>query len=68
MSRFRSSSNDLAYGDIPQRWDRQRFERFRGGPDFVEDDYRFVERDRPGRRDVAVAERREVSRPGFRFE
>ncbi|KAK4499398.1 hypothetical protein PRZ48_009912 [Zasmidium cellare] len=70
MSRFRSSNDDLAYGDIPQRWDRERFERFsRGGPPArFEDDYRFVERDSPGRRDIAVAERRESSRPGHRFE
>lgn len=69
MSRFRSSNDDLAYGDIPQRWDRERFERFgRGGPTRFEDDYRFVERDSPGRRDVAVAEHVESSRPGRRFE
>lgn len=69
MSRFRSANDDLAYGDIPQRWDRERFERFGSrGPTRFEDDYRFAERDRPGRRDVAVAERREASRPGARFE
>ena len=70
MSRWRSSHEDLAYGDIPQRWDRERFERFsRGGPPArFEDDFRFVERDSPGRRDVAVAERRESSRAGRRFE
>lgn len=68
MPRFRDE--DLAYGDIPQRWDRERFERFgtRGPPTHYEDDYRFAERDRPGRRDVALAEHREASRPGRRWE
>jgi hypothetical protein len=68
MSRFggpRASADDLAYGrpppDIPQRWDRDRFERFGDrnparGTRF-QDDYTYEERDRPGRRDVAVAER-----------
>ncbi|KAK4888948.1 hypothetical protein LTR27_012228 [Elasticomyces elasticus] len=73
MSRFgggppppRSSAGDnLAYGDIPQRWDRDRFERFGSGrpapgpppAQHFEEEYRYTERDRPGRRDVAVAER-----------
>ncbi|SMR52697.1 unnamed protein product [Zymoseptoria tritici ST99CH_1E4] len=71
MSRYRASDADLAYGDIPQRWDRERFERFgsRGGPPpRFEEDYHYEERERPGRRDVAVADR-EISRgPGGRFE
>lgn len=72
MSRFRSTNEDLAYGDIPQRWDRDRFERMGrgggGGPTHYEDDFRFTERDRPGRRDIAIAEHRESSRPGARWE
>lgn len=72
MSRYRSSTgDDLAYGDIPQRWDRERFERIgsRGGPPGrqYEDDFFFEERDRPGRRDVMVAERRESSGPKGRW-
>lgn len=73
MSRFRPSNDDLAYGDIPQRWDRERFERFgsRGGPPpggrRFEDDYYYQEQDRPGRRDVAVAERRESRGPSGRW-
>lgn len=57
MSRYRET--DLAYGDIPQRWDRERFERIgsrgSGGPRF-EEDFRYEERDRPGRRDVLIAD------------
>ncbi|KXT08637.1 hypothetical protein AC579_6560 [Pseudocercospora musae] len=72
MSRFRSSDDDLAYGDIPQRWDRERFERFgsRGGAPpgrGFEDDYYYHERDRPGHRDVAVAERVESRGPRGRW-
>ncbi|KAK5111700.1 hypothetical protein LTR62_004806 [Meristemomyces frigidus] len=47
-------------GEIPQRWDRDRFERFgaRGPPGrSYEEDYQFEERDRPGRRDVQVIDR-----------
>lgn len=62
MSRFggpRAAPDNLAYDDIPQRWDRDRFERFgaRGPPARFQEDYRYEERDRPGRRDVMVAER-----------
>lgn len=63
MSRYRDP--DLAYGDIPQRWDRERFERIgsrgSGGPRF-EEDFRYEERDRPGRRDVLVADHIEERR------
>lgn len=64
MSRFtgfRQSADDLAYGDAPQRWDRDRFDRFGRGPPpppgpprGYEEDYRYTERDRPGHRDVLV--------------
>ena len=70
MSRFggpRSSGDNLAYGEIPQRWDRDRFERFgtRGPPpQRFEEDYHFTERDRPGRRDIAVADRIDERGPG----
>ncbi|EMC93488.1 hypothetical protein BAUCODRAFT_37172 [Baudoinia panamericana UAMH 10762] len=67
MSRFRSSADDLAYGDIPQRWDRDRFERFNARdapPRRFEEDYRYEERDRPGRRDVAVTDRIDERGPG----
>ncbi|KAK4628773.1 hypothetical protein CLAFUW4_08061 [Fulvia fulva] len=64
MSRYRSSGDDLAYGEIPQRWDRERFERFSRGPPppparGYEEDIRFTERERPGRReiDIAIADR-----------
>nr|POF00885.1 hypothetical protein CFP56_20833 [Quercus suber] len=73
MSRFRSSTDDLAYGDIPQRWDRDRFERLSRPPPprgFDEhEEYRYVERDRPGRRDVAVADRIDERGPGgYRYD
>ncbi|KAK5119588.1 hypothetical protein LTR85_007417 [Meristemomyces frigidus] len=75
MSRFggpgRSSADELAYGDIPQRWDRDRFERFgaRGPPpQRFQEDYRYEERDRPGRREVAVADRIDERGPAGRFE
>jgi len=80
MSRFgggpyRSSADDMAYGDIPQRWDRDRFEKFgsRGPPPGppprrFEEDYRYEERDRPGRRDIAVADRIEERGPRGRYE
>nr|POE54479.1 hypothetical protein CFP56_41417 [Quercus suber] len=68
MSRYRSSTDDLAYGDIPQRWDRDRFERLSRPPPprgyDEHDEYRYVERDRPGRRDIAVAERIDERGPG----
>ncbi|EME79725.1 uncharacterized protein MYCFIDRAFT_199400 [Pseudocercospora fijiensis CIRAD86] len=72
MSRFRPDDDDLAYGDIPQRWDRERFERFgsRAGPPpgrRVEDDYYYHERERAGHRDVAVAERVESRGPRGRW-
>ncbi|GAB7362936.1 hypothetical protein MBLNU230_g3234t1 [Neophaeotheca triangularis] len=73
---FRSSADDLAYGDSPQRWDRDRFEQFGrgGGPPPMppmggrgyEEDYHFAERDRPGRRDVQVMDRERSRGPrGF---
>lgn len=71
MSRFgggpRYSDDNLGRGEIPQRWDRDRFERFgeRGGPPArFEEDYRYSERDRPGRRDIAVADRIDERGPG----
>jgi len=79
MSRYggpaRSSADDLAYGDIPQRWDRDRFERFgaRGPPpgpppQRFQEDYRFEERDWPGRRDIAIADRIDERGLGGRYE
>jgi hypothetical protein len=71
MSRARE--DDLAYGELPQRWDRARFERFGrdggGGGGRYEEDIRVVERDRPGRTEILIAER-ERSRPpaGGRYE
>lgn len=73
MSRYR---DDLAYDeDIPQRWDRDRFERLARPPPppsrgFDEhEEYRYVERDRPGRRDVAVTDRLDERGPsGYRYE
>ncbi|KAK1070568.1 hypothetical protein LTR74_003994 [Friedmanniomyces endolithicus] len=68
MSRYgggpRSSADN---GEIPQRWDRDRFDRFgaRGPPpQRFEEDYRFTERDRPGRREVEVADRIDERGPG----
>lgn len=46
MSRYRASSGDLAYGDEPQRWDRDRFERIH-----------ISERDLPGRTDIRFEDR-----------
>ena len=74
MSRWggpRGSGDDLAYGNLPQRWDRDRFEQLRGGgppPRRFEEEYRFTERERPGRQDIAVADRIEASGPRGRFE
>jgi hypothetical protein len=73
MSRFggRRSGDDLAYGELPQRWDRSRFERFGGGgppPRQYEEDYRFSERDGPRGRDVQVADRIDERGPRGRFE
>ena len=63
----------LAYGELPQRWDRDRFEQVgRSGPPppprRFEEDYRFTERDRPGQQSIAVADRIEESGPRGRFE
>lgn len=72
MSRYRN--DDLAYGDIPQRWDRERFERLgagsRGPPPSrrYEEDFQFTERDRPGRRDIAVMDRIESRGPRGAYE
>ena len=70
----RGSDPNLAYGDSPQRWDRDRFENFGRGPPPAplprrfEEDYRFTERDRPGRQDVTVQDRIQTRGPGGRFE
>lgn len=49
------------YGDFPERWDRSRFERLGGGgpppPPRYHEDYSYREQDRPGRRDVMIADR-----------
>ena len=73
-----SGGDDLAYGDIPQRWDRDRFERFgsRAPPappsaapsQRYEEDYHFEERDRPGRRQVQVQDRIDERGPGGHFQ
>lgn len=79
MSRWgggRQSADDLAYGDLPQRWDRSRFERFGGGgppgppgpPRGYEEDYRYYERDTPRQRDIAVADRIDERGPRGRFD
>lgn len=76
MSRYgRGSADDLAYGDYNNnRWDKSRFERSRvppappEPPRRFEEDYRYSERDRPGRRDVAVQDRIESRGPRSRFE
>lgn len=74
MSRFRGGSrggdDGLAYGEIPQRWDRDRFQRFGGGGGGrgYEEDYRYQERDTPGRRDIAVADRIERNGPRGSYE
>jgi hypothetical protein len=69
MSGLRNPDPDLAYGDLPpQRWDREKFERYRRGSSYDEQDYSFQERDRLGggreRRyvDVDVTERRSPRR------
>ena len=73
MSRWggpRGSGDDLAYGDPPQRWDRSRFEQMGQGPPprRVEEDYRYTERDRPGRQDIAVQDRIQTAGPRGRYE
>ena len=52
MSRYRANTGDLAYGDEPQRWDRDRFERIR-----------VSERDRPGRTDIHIEDHIERRAP-----
>ena len=57
--------------EIPQRWDRDRFERFsRGPPRSSEEDFRvtFTERERPGREEITVAERSRSRGPRDRYE
>lgn len=62
MSAYRSSDPALAYGDLPpgpQRWDRERFDRYSRGGGYDERDYSFKERDSfgpPGRRESRFAE------------
>ena len=74
MSRFtgagRRSGDDLAYGELPQRWDRDRFERVGGGPGprTYEEDYRFQERETPRRADIAVADRIDERGPRGYYE
>jgi hypothetical protein len=49
MSSLRNPDPDLAYGDLPpQRWDREKFERYSRGGGYDERDFRFQERDRLG--------------------
>ncbi|KAF2725749.1 hypothetical protein K431DRAFT_299491 [Polychaeton citri CBS 116435] len=70
----RPPRDDLAYGDLPQRWDRDRFERAghygsSAGGRRYEEDFRFAERDSPRRRDVAVMDRVDARSPrGQRYE
>lgn len=68
MSRFggRHSTSDLAYGDEePQRWDRERFERFRSrAPPVERETIRISERDSPRRSDVRIEERERDVRRG----
>ncbi|GAB7355895.1 hypothetical protein MBLNU459_g6543t1 [Dothideomycetes sp. NU459] len=70
-SNYRRSDLDLAYGDEPppQRWDRERFERFQRQPEERET-FRFSERDRGGRQEIRVEDRieRESPAPARRFE
>lgn len=70
-SRFgpRRSGPDLAYDEPPQRWDRERFERFQRQPEERET-FRFTERDRPGRQEIRIEDRieRESPGPARRFE
>ncbi|KAF2864546.1 hypothetical protein K470DRAFT_254175 [Piedraia hortae CBS 480.64] len=64
--------------DIPQRWDRDRFERFAQRepapppppPGAYDADYyhRYEERDRPGRRSIAVQDRIDENSPYGRYE
>ncbi|WPG99387.1 Hypothetical protein R9X50_00220100 [Acrodontium crateriforme] len=55
MARSRYTE-DLAYGEVPQRWDRDRFERFGRGPPpgRYEEDIRITESDRGPRRDFTL--------------
>lgn len=56
-------------GELPQRWDRDRFERLGGGPpQQYEENYRYTERDRPGRQDITVTERIDERGPSGRYE
>lgn len=62
-----------AYGDFPERWDRARFERFGGGGGGgggrqFEEDYRYTERDGPGRQQVMVSDRIESRGPRGTYE
>ena len=67
----RRPDDDLAYGELPQRWDRDRFERSGGGPTSprqYEEDYRYYERDTPRRQDIAVADSIEERGPRGTYE
>ena len=74
MSRWggpRGSADDMAYGELPQRWDRDRFERLGGGGGpqrSFQEDYRYTERDRPGRQDIAVTDRIDERGPRGNYE
>lgn len=74
MSAYRTSDPALAYGELPpgpQRWDRERFDRYRRGGGYDEQDYyQFKERDSFGpRRDSRFAEADILERRGpRRFE
>ncbi|OCK87044.1 uncharacterized protein K441DRAFT_596277 [Cenococcum geophilum 1.58] len=76
---FRSSAGDLGFHDEPlrrgpERWDREKFERFsrRGGPAEERESFRFEEHDHSGpgrsRRDVEVDERIDRRGPRTRVE
>ncbi len=66
MSRYRSTS--VTIDDEPQRWDREKFEKYRSRGPVERDVFRYEERDQPGPRasvrDVAVEDR--IDRRGSR--
>lgn len=71
MSRFggRHLSSDLAYGEEPNRWDRDRFERFRArGPEEQRETIRIQERDSPRRTDIRIEERDTRRAPGRTYD
>lgn len=68
---YRSSTGDLGSYDEPrrpERWDRDKFERYSRRAPEEREVFRFEERDRPGRREIAIEDRIDRRGPKGRVE